>query len=170
MINKWIEINWKDIERISRRILMSRWREGISEYYTNMERSGKEPTLKHFYYFIKNLEKPNSAINYTPVGFRSGKIPVVSVDDWKATDMRIDLGNEEAVDFLTNNSQNEKWLKIYNLIYRGGLKLNLFEKILFDYVFIQALSIREIVKITGNSQDYIYKQRRALIEKIKNEI
>lgn len=69
-----------------------------------------------------------------------------------------------------NNENNERWLKIYELVYRKGLEMNLFERILFQYIFLDGLSIRDIVKITGNSQDYIYKQRKKLIEKIRDKI
>jgi hypothetical protein len=175
VINKWINENIKTLESISKKVLFDRWREGLSEYYFYLERKGTIPTNpeKHFYYFMTNLKKGNSAINYTPKTLKSNGSDF-DVSDYSHTerklDMMLDLDDEVAVDFLLNNENNERWLKIYDLVFRGGLEMDLFERILFQYIFLEGLSIRDIVKITGNSQDYIYKQRRALIEKIKNKI
>ena len=175
MINKWINENIKTLESISKRVLFNRWREGLSEYYFYLDRRGDIPKNpeRHFYYFMTNLKKGNSAINYTPKTLKGDDLDYEINDDGyseRKNEMMIDLDDEVAVDFLLNNENNERWLKIYDLVYRKGLDLDLFEKILFEYIFIDGMSIRDIVKITGNSQDYIYKQRKKLIEKIKNKI
>ena len=175
MINEWIQKEWKVLEAISKRVLFNRWREGISEYYLYLMNKNFIPANpeRHFYYYMTNLSKPNSAINYVPKTLKTSDIEFDISDNGKETlksDMMLDLNDEVAVDFLLNNENNERWLKIYDLVYRRGLKLDLFEKILFQYIFLDGMSIRDIVKITGNSQDYIYKQRRLLIEKIKSKI
>jgi hypothetical protein len=175
LINKWINDNWKLLEITSKKVLHNRWREGISEYYLYLIKRGSIPPNpeRHFYYFMVNLNKSSSAINYTPKTLKGGDLDYEFGDDnysERKGDMMLDLDDEVAVDFLLNNENNERWLKIYDLVFRGGLEMDLFERILFQYIFLDGLSIRDIVKITGNSQDYIYKQRRALIERIKEKI
>ena len=175
MVDKWINDNIKKLESISKGVLFDRWREGVSEYYLYLVRRGSIPKnpQKHFYYFMTNLSRGNSSINYTPKTLKGSDLDYDLGDDGRyesKIDMMIDLNDEVAVDFLLNNENNERWLKIYDLVYRKGLDLDIFEKILFQYIFLDGMSIRDIVKITGNSQDYIYKQRKKLIEKIKNKI
>lgn len=169
-LSKWIKENWIMLERVSKLVLGERWREGVSEFYIYLEKTNKKPGERFTYYFMMNLRRRNSAINYKPITFGEGEMPDIHVSPENAIDLMIDLDDEVAVDFLLNNENNERWLKIYNIVYRGGIELDLFEKILFEYIFLKGMSIRDIVKITGNSQDYIYKQRRKLIEKIKMEI
>jgi hypothetical protein len=175
MIDKWIKDEWKVLEITGKRVLRERWREGISEYYLYLVKRGDIPSNphRHFYYFMVNLSKTSSAINYTPKTLKGSDLEWDLGDGGMSAmklDMMIDLEDEVAVDFLMNNDNNERWLKIYDIVFRGGLEMDFFEKILFQYIFLEGMSIRDIVKITGNSQDYIYKQRKSLIKKIKEKI
>lgn len=174
-VEQWIKKEWKVLESISKKILHDRWREGISEYYIFLQKKNIIPPSEKFtYYYMMNLRKSNSAINYIPKALNGVDLDYFELSDEGRTELKVhmmmDLNDEVAVDFLMNNENNERWLKIYNIVYRGGMELDLFEKIIFEYVFLKGMSIREIVSITGNSQDYIYKTRRALIDRIKEEL
>jgi hypothetical protein len=173
MTNDWIKKNFNILKRISKNILKERWMEGISEYYIWSIENDGVLNERHFYYFMWNLKRGNSKINYIPSGFKGHDGDIEDFGDRRdldKVDLMMDLGDEVAVDFLLNNENNERWLKIYEVVYKGGLDMNFFEKILFEYIFLEGLSIRDIVKITGNSQDYIYKQRKRLIERIKSKL
>jgi hypothetical protein len=173
-VNEWFTENWDMIQRVAKDILGDRFREGISEYYITMIEKNKVPQSKfHTYWFMRNLKLPNSKINYIPSVLKNSApddfdIPDIDIDT--KIDLMIDLNDEIIVDFLINNYNNEKWLKIYNAIYGRKINLDFFEEILFEYVFIDGLSISKIREITGCSQSFIYKMRKELIEKIKKEL
>jgi hypothetical protein len=176
MVDEWITYNFETVQVISKKVLGARFGEGISEYYIYLTKRGSVPEYveKHIYYFMMNLKRSNSAINYKSLTFQNSipenfDVPD-SGDELKKWDYLIDLGDEELVDFLVNNHNNDKWIKIWEVFYRNKVKFNLFEKIMFDYVFIKGFSIRKIQQITGNSQDFVYKMRKSLIQKIKEEI
>lgn len=173
-VNEWFTNNYKLIERVAKDILGDRFGEGISEYYIYLVDNDTVPTSKYYtYWFMKNLKLPNSKINYVPMVLRNAvpeDFDIPDATNYSKIDLMIDLDDEIIVDFLINNYNNEKWLRIYNAIYGRKVQLNLFEEILFEYVFIQGLSIAKIREITGNSQSFIYKMRKELIEKIKKEI
>jgi len=173
-LNEWFTQNYKLIEAQARQVLRDRYAEGISLYYEYLYTTNKIPEdlKKNCYNHFKNYAKPNSPLNYIPVTLKGNlddlESPVESPElEW---DLQLDLKNEEAIDFLLNNKNNEKWMKIYETVYRKHIDLNLFENILFDYVFIQGLSIREISVITGSSTSFIYKIRKELINKIKLKV
>lgn len=175
MVNQYINDNYELIETIAKRVLKARFREGISSYYLHIYDKNKVPPNPpvHIYYYMKNLEKPNSEINYTPVTFKLGvdDAPEIAVEEgWKKVEMMIDLDDEMLVDFLMNNTNNDKWLKIYEVMYSKKVELDMFENILFDYIFVKGWSIRKISAITGNGPSYTYQLRRRLIDKIKTAI
>jgi hypothetical protein len=174
-IDTWFKENYKSIERVAKDLLGDRFGEGISEYYIYLIDKDVVPTTKYYtYWFMKTLTKSNSKINYQPVGFRLINNEYVversDSDDIKRSDLKLDLGDDTLVDFMMNNPNNDKWLRIYELIYSKKIKMDLFEEILFEYVFIDGLSIRKIVKITGNSKTSIYQMRKELIKKIKEKL
>lgn len=165
--------DYREIEAMAKRLAVGQWREAISELYITIHKKGIKPDKKWIYWFFKNITKVNSPLNYKPIAFRGDEINEDLGGTWEQfneVDIEIDTGSKEIVDFLINHENKDKWIKIWNIVYKKDIKLDLFEKILFEYIFIQGLSIRDIVKITGNSQNYIYEQRRALISKIKKEI
>jgi hypothetical protein len=180
-LDNFIEENYNSMEQISKRVLKSRWREGISSYYIYLYDKMKIPTNFHtnFYYFMINLSKPQSEINYVPVVLRSScdddkdntsiiKENIADSVDLEATlMMQMDLEDEILIDFITNNHNNQKWIKIYEIFYEKKIELDLFEEVIFDYIFKQGLSIREIAKLTNNSPSWIYRYRKSLLDKIK---
>lgn len=172
-INTWFDKNYDSIENMAKILLKERFREGISEYYIHLVEKNKVPTSKyHAYWYMKNLTQKNSKLNYQPIVLR-GDLEGIEIGDSSEelkNDLRMDLKDERLVDFMINNDNNERWMKIYDIIYTKGIKMNLFEEILFEYVFIEGLSIAKIREITGNSQSFIYKMRKELIEKIKKEL
>lgn len=174
MVNKWIEENWSLIESIAKRVLKGRFREGISSYYIHLHEKNKIPPNPpvHIYYFMKNLDKGNSEINYIPVTFRGedAQILNVVVSEWNKIEMMIDLDDEMLVDFLHNNTNNEKWIKIYEVMFSNKIELDMFETILFDYIFNKGWSIRKISEVTGNGPSYTYQLRKKLILKIREAI
>lgn len=174
MVNKYIESNWGLIESIAKRVLKGRFREGISSYYMHMVKKNKLPknAATHIYYYMLNLDKSRSDINYIPVMFRGGDIDNVKIgyDEWVKVDMMMDLNDAKLVDFLINNANNEKWIKIYEVLFSEKIKLNMFENILFDYIFNKGLSIRKIAKLTGNGDSYTYDLRKKLINKIREAL
>lgn len=173
-INDYFDKNYKLIESISKRVLKGRFREGISAYYMYLYDRDTLPTniATNVYYYMVNMSKPNSEINYSPVTLK-GSINedchiTTNIED--KIDLQIDLEDERLVDFLLNNEQTDKWIKIYEVIYLKKIELDLYESIIFDYVFSQGLSIRQIAALTNNSPSWIYKQRKAVIDKIKKAI
>lgn len=180
-LNDAFENNLPKIEEIAKRVLIERWREGVNSYFFYLHNKAEVPTNwnTNCYYFMCNLKKPNSEINYIPVGFRSTTdeeqenliLTYRTEDDLENELMlRIDLEDERLVDFLLNNEQNDKWIMIYEILHQKKVKLDLFEEIIFDYVFNQGFSIRHIAKITGNSMSWCYRYRKSVIEKIKRAI
>jgi hypothetical protein len=173
-LNDWFQKNYSIIERTAKDLLYERYGEGVSEYYIHLINKDQIPISRfHTYWFMKNLKLPNSKINYIPTVLRNAApddFDTPDTTDYSKIDLMIDLNDEIIVDFLINNYNNERWLKIYNSIYGNKIQLNLFEQILFEYVFINGYSISKIKEITGNSQSFIYKMRKELIEKIKREL
>lgn len=175
-INDYFDKNYKLIENISKRVLKDRFREGISSYYIYLYDKGEVPSniATNAWYFMSNLSKPQSEINYVPVTLRD------TLDDnhekgqsWnqlELIDLKIDLEDERLIDFLINNEQTDLWISIYEVFYKKQIDLDIFESIIFDYVFNQGLSIRDIAKLTNNSPSWIYRQRKSVIDKIKKVI
>jgi hypothetical protein len=172
--NQYIINNYTKIEEISKRVLKGRWREGVSSYYLYMIEKTIEPKNinTNCYYYMVNLDKPNGELNYLPIALRDSESEDCEYGEDIETklDMMIDLDNEELVDFLINNDQSDNILKIYKILYEKKLELNLFEQVVFDYVFKDGLSIQKIANITGNSKSWIYRFRKDLITKIKENI
>jgi len=172
MVNDYIKDNWNIIETISKKVLKERFREGISAYYIHLHKKNIMPSKPavHVYYFMKNLQRPNSEINYTPVTLKcsdDGLEIVDSSNDYKKIEMMIDLNDEALVDFLVNNHNSDKWIKIYEVVYSKKIELDMFENILFDYVLIKGWSIRKISEVTGNGRSYTYQLRKKLLDKLK---
>jgi hypothetical protein len=173
LVNDFIIKNQSLIESISKKVLKDRWREGVSAYFIHLYDKNKVPTniATNTWYFMVNLSKPNSEINYVPVTLKGSidsednqNISYTSIEE---IEIRIDLVDERLVDFLLNNEQTDLWINIYDVFYKKKIKLDIFEEVIFDYVFNQGLTIREISKLTNNSPSWIYRQRKSLIEKIK---
>lgn len=173
------------MEQMSKRVLKSRWREGISSYYLHLYDKGVLPKNigTNFYYFLLNLNKPSSQINYTPIVLRNSYDDMISdcglcykdilpSDDnlEESLTLKIDLEDDTLIDFLINNKNNEKWIKIYSIFHQKKIELDLFEEVIFDYVFKQGLSIRKIAELTNNSTQWVYMYRKSLIDKIKKMI
>lgn len=177
-IDIWINENYKQLEKLAKKYLNSRFGEAISAYYIYLIKKDAIPENphRHFYYFIQNLLKSRSEINHIPIQLKSNiEIENIEISDSSLEEKRIELiidlsDDEQIIDFLMNNPNNEKWLKIYEVINTKKLKLDIFEQILFDYVFIKGLSIAKISNITGNTQNYTWRLRKNLIQKIKDEI
>ncbi len=156
---------------ISKRVLKDKWGEGISEYYLILRKSKQLPLypLPHFYSTMKVLSNSTSPINYKPVTIRhelQPNEPYYSPMD--ETELLIDLGDEAIVDFFLNNPYNDKWVRIWSAI--RHLKLNIFEEVIYDYVFIKGYSIDKISKITDIPKSSVYRFRTQLIQKIKDKI
>jgi hypothetical protein len=177
-ISSIFESNWSKMEEMSKRILKDRWREGISSYYIHLSDRNKIPQniFVNFYYFLVNLSKPQSEINYTPVTLRksiyddgivSELYGSIKVDVETEMMLKIDLGDDTLIDFLLNNHNNDKWIKLYKIFYEKKIELDLFEEVVFDYIFKQGLSIRQIAKMTDNHPSWIYRYRKSLLDKIK---
>jgi hypothetical protein len=180
-LNNYFDLHYHKIEEIAKKVLKSRFREGISSYFIYLHNQDKLPArpYPHVYYFMCNLSKPNSEINYIPVTFKT-------FDSEEAEEMmknlpqnedlevelmmRIDLDDERLIDFLLHNDQNDKWIQIYKIMNEKRVELDLFEEIVFDYVFVQGLSIRDIAKITGNSASWCYRYRKSVIQKLRAAI
>lgn len=176
-INDYFNKNYKLIENISKRVLKDRFREGISSYYIHLyEKNGVPLNIAtNAWYFMTNLSKPQSEINYVPVTLK-GTIHSKKVFEeqhhqkWNQIDiidLKIDLEDERLIDFLLNNEQNQLWISIYEVFFEKRLQFDIFEEVIFDYVFNQGLSIRDISRLTNNSPSWIYKQRKSVIDKIK---
>lgn len=176
-------MHYDKMREISKRVLKERWREGISSYYLYLYEKGEMPSnlYSHFYYFVVNLAKPSSEINYIPKVLRKNtedeefyeKTMATIVDQDNLEEqliLKIDLNDAVLEDFLVNNHNNQKWIRLYEIFYQKKLKLDLFEEVIFDYIFIQGLSIRQIAKLTNNSPSWIYRYRKSLIDKIKIEL
>lgn len=174
------------MEQMAKRVLKTRWREGVSAYYIYLYDRQMVPANFHtnYYYFLVNLSKPQSEINYTPVVLRTSydaetegpnlreynsyKEHIADPDNLEAKlVLAIDLDDEVLIDFLLNNQNNERWIKLYQIFYEKKIELDLFEEIIFDYIFKQGLSIRQIAKLTNNSASWIYRYRKSLLDKIR---
>lgn len=170
-INDYFNQNYKLIENISKRVLKDRFREGMSSYYIYLYDKGEVPSniATNAWYFMSNLSKPQSEINYVPVTLK-GTLEEHHEQKWdqiEAIDLKIDLEDDRLIDFLINNEQNDLWISIYEVFFEKRLQFDIFEEVIFDYVFNQGLSIREISKLTNNSPSWIYRQRKSVIDKIK---
>lgn len=170
--NEFITKNYPKIVEIAKRVLKDKWRDGISSYYMHIQKKGigKNP-IPYCYWYFNNLNRPYSELNYVPVTVRNdyddinmNKYTYNPEDEWN---MNIDLDNDILVDFLNNNKNNGKWIKIWKVIYDKKIEMDLFEEVIFDYIFKQGLSISEIAKITNNNKSWIYTYRKSLINKIK---
>jgi hypothetical protein len=161
------------MEEISKIVLGSRWREAPSIYYLYLEKKGiPESGLVHYYHFCKNLNKPKSEINYIPLSM-SGREPFEDElwhDDEPYMTMMIDLENEELVDFLLRHENNDKWIKIWEVFWCSNVDFDLFESRLFELIFLEGKSIKEISNITETSNSWISRHKKKLIEKIKESI
>jgi hypothetical protein len=171
--NKYIENNWQLFTEISKRVLNGRWGEGLSEYSLYLLESNKVPPNPpvHCYYYMKNLSKSNSKINYKPLTFQNKlDFDIVGEDPEDEINMRIDFNDPELVDFLLHNELSDKWIKIFKVVHRGEVHLDLFEQILFEYIFLKGYSAKKISEITGNSVSWVFGKRKKLILKIKEKI
>lgn len=125
-INDYIQKNYKLIENISKRILKDRWREGISSYFIYLYDKGVLPPnpATNAWYFMNNLSKPNSEINYMPVTLKGTlEEDQASWNQIDRIDLEIDLEDEKLIDFLLNTEQNELWIRIYQVFLREGSTL-----------------------------------------------
>lgn len=169
-INDYFDKNYKLIENISKRVLKDRFREGISSYYIYLHDKGEVPSniATNAWYFMSNLSKPNSEINYMPVTLKNTlEEDQAYYSQIDRIDLEIDLQDEKLVDFLLNTEQNDLWIRIYQVFFEKRINFDIFEEVIFDYVFNQGLSIRDISKLTNNSPSWIYRQRKSVIDKIK---
>jgi hypothetical protein len=172
--NDYFIKNYNQIEYTAKLILRERWREGISEYYIYIVEGNKTPSRSGLYYYLININKKRGKLNFvkgqdkTDFNIEVEDLNISYSDD--KTEMMMDLNDENIVDFLLNNPNNSKWLKIYEIVYEKKIELNLFEGIIFDYIFIDGFSIKEISAITGNSKSWTQQYRKSLIDKIKKAI
>ncbi len=162
---------------IAKRVLQERYAEGISELYLHLQEKGILPPkpYSYVYWFFVNLNKRRGKLNFDSDFLLNYQVDVdgsspPSYDPGMEWDLALDLKDPVLIDFLLNNHNNQKWTQIYRIIYDKQIELNLFESIMFEYVFLQGLSIREIQKITGNSFSWVYQYRKSLIEKIKKSL
>jgi hypothetical protein len=173
-INQYIQTNWELFTQISKKVLQSRWREGISEYYIHLIDKNKIPTNPpvHCYYFMQNINKPNGPLNYKPVTLKTSINDIEVADHFNEDelDINIDFVDEELKDFLLHNTNSEKWIKIFKVVHRREVDLDLFETILFEYIFLNGYSAKHISEITGNSISWVFGKRKKLINKIKEKI
>lgn len=194
-VNDYFIVNFYQIEKICKKSLKSRYGEGISLYYDHLLKKGvpKKKLEESLYPFLTMIKKPNGSLNYRPkkilgysiddyieedhihnnfdlnrVQYNIDKLDVEYVDE--RIELMIDLKDEVLSDFLLNNPNNDKWIKIYRVIYDKKIKLDLFEEIVFDYMFNKGLTIKKISEITGNSRSWVQLYRKSLIEKIKKEL
>jgi phage antirepressor YoqD-like protein len=119
---------------------------------------------------MENLSKSSSEINYIPVTLKNGDLENINIaydEETKRVEMMIDLGDEKLVDFLLNNTNNIKWIKIWEVMYVNKIEMDMFETILFDYIFNKGYTIRKISAITGNGISYTYELRKKLLDKIR---
>lgn len=166
------------IERTAKIVLKERFREGISNYYLHLieKQNIPENPKSHCYYYMVNINKPSGELNYQSIkGLEFGSMDIeeainIGSDDSVKIDMMIDLGDEQMVDFLINNDDSRKWIEIYGVMYGGTVKMDIFERILFDYIFNKGLSISKISQKTGNGKSYTYQLRKKLLEKLKASI
>ena len=161
--------NSKFVE-IAKRGLGDRYGEALSSYYMDLYKNGL-PKYKngfaHFYFFITNLRKPMSEINYIPKPLLNDLTGVdVSYDPMVKVELEIDLQDDKLVDFFMNNPYNDKWMCLYKT--KENLSLDIFEDIIYEMVFIDGLSVREIAKLTNNSPSWVYQYRKRVIQKIKD--
>jgi hypothetical protein len=175
-INDWITYNYQLILQISKKILRDRYCEGISSYYLHLYKKKEIPKNagSHIYYYMNYLLKPKSDINYSSNMFKNQQLVGDEVYD-DMMDAKIDLNidfddNDELIDFLLNNDNSKKWIKIYEILYTNKVELDIFEKSLFDYIFQDGLSVRQVATLTNSSVSWIYQKRVELIKKIKDAI
>jgi len=174
-MNEWIEENYKMIETIAKRVLSDRYGEGISAYYLHLINKDKIPANPPVttYYFMVNLKKPKSSINYQKFQHKIQTFTgyeVIEHNEEKLNDMKMDLQDPTMIDFLHNNDNNEKWVQIYEILYSKKINLDLFEQRLFDLIFYENLSIRSIAKLTQSSPSWVYQKRKSLLEKIREAL
>ena len=162
------------IESISKMVLGDRFREGISSYYIHLHKKKLIPddVNSHVYWFMYNLRKPQSELNYTPIVMRGDFIDdhYFGHNPEKELIMNIDIKDPILIDFLLNNKNTDLWIRIYDVVYNKKIDLNMFENIIFDYTFNKGMSVKDIAKITGNSYSWVYSFRRDVIKKIKNAV
>ena len=175
-VNDYFIVNFYQIEKICKKSLKSRYGEGISLYYDHLLKKGvpKKKLEESLYPFLTMINKPNGKLHYHPKKILGTKVEDFDNIDVEYLDERIelmiDLKDERLVDFLLNNPNNDKWTKIYRIVYDKKIKLDLFEEIVFDYMFNKGLTIKKISEITGNSRSWVQMFRTSLIKKIKEAL
>jgi len=165
--------NYNIMETISKKLLKSRFREGLSLYYIHLHKKKETPVYLEgsITQFIKNINKPNGDLHRSPVNLSYIDYDLgQSEDPTEKMDMMLDIKDEMIIDFLLNGKNNDKWIKIYDVIYNKKLELNMFESIVYDYVFIKHMSISQISAITGNSRTWVQTYRKQVIQKIKDKL